>query len=104
MRAWHGSHASGLSPKAHAARIRRTTPRSMGQFYRPTPERRALRDTGGAMQRLDFRSPLSAYDQQAEDLRAGQRSGDPEAIAILKRNHPRFLDEKIPWLQKNVTD
>ncbi len=56
------------------------------------------------MQRLDFRSPLSAYDQQAEDLRAGQRSGDPEAIAILKRNHPRFLDEKIPWLQKNVTD
>src|SRR5581483_981524 len=42
--------------------------------------------------------------QQAADLLAGQHSGDASAIALLKRHHPRFLDEKIPWLEKQVSD
>ncbi len=53
---------------------------------------------------LPFRSPLSAFEQQAEKLLAGHRVADPAAIDLFHRKHPRFLDEKIKWLPKPIPD
>ena len=53
---------------------------------------------------LPFCSSLDQYQKQAEDLLGGQRSGDPHAIRILHENHPRFLDAKIVWLPKRLSD
>ncbi|MFZ0836485.1 MAG: hypothetical protein WAM77_03440, partial [Xanthobacteraceae bacterium] len=53
---------------------------------------------------LPFRSPLSAYEQQAERLLAAHRAADPAAIDLLHRKHPRFLDEKIKWRPKFIPD
>ncbi len=53
---------------------------------------------------VPFRSPLAVYEQQAERLLAGHRSGDPEALDIFHRKHPRFLDDKIKWLPKPIQD
>jgi len=36
---------------------------------------------------VPFRSPLSAYDEQAESLLAGHRAADPAAIDLFHRNH-----------------
>src|SRR5439155_3431772 len=55
-------------------------------------------------QPLPFRSTLEHYEKQAAELLDGHRSGDSPAIRILHQNHPRFLDSKIPWLPKNLTD
>jgi ankyrin repeat protein len=51
-----------------------------------------------------FRSPLSAYEQQAAGLLAGHRAADPAAIDLFHRKHPRFLDEKIKWRPKFIPD
>jgi ankyrin repeat protein len=51
---------------------------------------------------VPFRSPLSAYEQQAENLLAGHRAADPAAIDLFHRKHPRFLDEKIKWRPKFI--
>jgi hypothetical protein len=40
---------------------------------------------------VPFRSPLSAYEQQAEGLLAGHRAADPAVIDLFHRKHPRFL-------------
>jgi ankyrin repeat protein len=53
---------------------------------------------------VPFRSPLSAYEQQAETLLAGHRAADPAAIDLFHRKHPRFLDEKIKWRPKFIDD
>jgi hypothetical protein len=53
---------------------------------------------------LPFRAGLEQYQKQAEELLEGHRSGDAQAIRVLHENHPRFLDEKIPWLPKNLPD
>jgi ankyrin repeat protein len=53
---------------------------------------------------VPFRSPLSAYEQQAQSLLAGHRSADPAAIDLFHRKHPRFLDEKIKWRPKFIAD
>src|SRR6185312_11931337 len=53
---------------------------------------------------LPFRSPIAAYERQAEALLAGHRGGDPAAIDLFHRKHPRFLDEKIQWLPKSIPD
>src|SRR5438552_6355164 len=53
---------------------------------------------------LPFRSPLSAFEQQAEKLLASHRLADPAAIDLFHRKHPRFLDETIKWLPKAITD
>lgn len=52
---------------------------------------------------LTFRSPLADYVAQAELLLARWRAGDTWALDLFHRRHPRFLDEKIPWLQKRLT-
>ncbi|HXD17446.1 MAG TPA: hypothetical protein VN654_10555, partial [Vicinamibacterales bacterium] len=51
-----------------------------------------------------FRSPLTAYEQQAEELLAGHRAADRAAIDLFHRKHPRFLDEKITWRSKFIPD
>lgn len=53
---------------------------------------------------LPFRSTSEQYREQAEELLAGHRSGDSQAIDVFHRNHPRFLDSKITWLPKNLAD
>jgi ankyrin repeat protein len=53
---------------------------------------------------LPFRSPLSAYEQQAESLLAGHRAADPAAIELFHNKHPRFLDETIKWRPKFIPD
>ena len=53
---------------------------------------------------LPFRSTLDRYERQAEDLLESFNSGDPEALQIFRQRHPRFLDPKIPWLPKRLTD
>src|SRR3984893_16628421 len=53
---------------------------------------------------VPFRSPSSAYEQQAESLLAGHRAADPAAIDLFHRKHPRFLDEKIKWRPKFIPD
>ncbi len=56
------------------------------------------------LQLVAFRSPLAAYARQADDLLAGHRSADPAAIDLFHRKHPRFLDEKIKWRPKFISD
>jgi Ankyrin repeats (3 copies) len=52
---------------------------------------------------VPFRSPLAAYERQAEGLVAAHRAGDPAALDIFHRKHPRFLDAKIKWLPKPIS-
>lgn len=53
---------------------------------------------------LPFDAPLERYEQQAESLLAAFRAGDPGAIHCFKHCHPSFLDAKIPWLPKDLSD
>jgi hypothetical protein len=53
---------------------------------------------------IPFRSPLSAYEQQAESLLAGHHAADPAALDLFHRKHPRFLDEKIKSRPKFISD
>ncbi len=53
---------------------------------------------------LPFRSTLEQYQKQAEELLEAHRSGDSQALRIIHENHPRFVDSKIPWLPKNLSD
>jgi ankyrin repeat protein len=53
---------------------------------------------------LPFDAPLADYAAQADALYAGWRGGDPDAIRIFRSKHPAFLDAKIPWLQRQMTD
>lgn len=53
---------------------------------------------------LPFRAPLDQYQSQAEELLAACRAGDPGAVGLFKKCHPRFLDRKIPWLSTNPSD
>ena len=56
------------------------------------------------LQPVPFRSPLAAYERQAESLLAGHRADDPAAIDLFHRKHPRFLDDKVKWLPKIIPD
>ena len=53
---------------------------------------------------LPFDVGLDRYQRQAETLLAAFRAGAAEAISCFKHRHPRFLDEKIPWLPKRLSD
>jgi hypothetical protein len=56
------------------------------------------------MEHLRFNAPLHEYVQQADLLLAGWRSGDREAERIFRSKHPKFLDDKIPWLERRMSD
>ncbi len=53
---------------------------------------------------LRFNAPLSDYVKQADQLFAGWQSGEEQAVRRFRANHPKFLDEKIPWLERRITD
>lgn len=53
---------------------------------------------------LPFDSPLVRYDEQAVALLSAFRAGDAGALACFRRRLPRFLQEKIPWLPRDMTD
>lgn len=56
------------------------------------------------LQPLPLLAPLPQYQTQAEELLAGHRSGDAQAIRVLHEKHPRFLDAEIPWLPRTLPD
>jgi len=53
---------------------------------------------------LPFRAGLEQYQRQAEELLEAWKAGDPGAIQVIRTKHPRFLDDRIPWLPKNLSD
>jgi hypothetical protein len=53
---------------------------------------------------IPFDSPLRGYQEQAEKLLDALRAGNANAIKCFNECHPRFLDAKIPWLPKNLSD
>jgi ankyrin repeat protein len=53
---------------------------------------------------LPFRSVLEQYQKQAEELLVGHQLGDSQATRIVHQKHPRFLDSKITWLPRNLSD
>lgn len=48
-------------------------------------------------------SPIDNYAAQAEALLTAWRAGEPWAIDLFHRWHPRFLDERIVWLPKRLS-
>jgi hypothetical protein len=53
---------------------------------------------------LPFRSTLAQYRQQAQALLDSWQADDAPAIQIFRNNYPPFLDEKITWLPKQLSD
>lgn len=53
---------------------------------------------------LPFRAALPEYQRQAESLLDAWNARDPAAIQTVWQKHPRFLDEKIPWLPKRLPE
>lgn len=53
---------------------------------------------------LPFDSLPGAYESQAGTLLEAWKAGDPQAIRLFHQKHPRFLDSRIPWLPKNLSD
>jgi ankyrin repeat protein len=56
------------------------------------------------LRRLPFDASLADYQQQADTLFDAWTSGDADAIQIVRHTHPRFLDTKIPWLPKRMSE
>jgi ankyrin repeat protein len=53
---------------------------------------------------LPLRSSLNEYQRQAEELLEAFKAGDSGAVQIIRTKHPRFLDDRIPWLPKKLPD
>ena len=53
---------------------------------------------------LPFRSNLEEYQKQAGALLERFRSGDVDAIRVIKEHHPRFLRSDVPWLPRDLPD
>src|SRR5262245_62131495 len=51
-----------------------------------------------------FDSALDAYQKQAGDLLAAWRAADPDAVGIVRHNHPPFLDEEVRWMPKEMSE
>jgi hypothetical protein len=53
---------------------------------------------------LPFPSRLKEYEAQADALLEAWHAGDPDATRFVREHLPRFLDERIPWLPKRLSD
>ena len=53
---------------------------------------------------LPFRARVEEYEKQANDLIDAWQAGDPGAIEIVRRKHPRFLNPEIPWLPRKLSE
>jgi ankyrin repeat protein len=51
-----------------------------------------------------FRAPVEEYDAQAATLLDAWNAGEPDAIRIVRHKHPGFLDARVPWLPRKMTD
>ena len=56
------------------------------------------------MTALPFDAGIDAYEAQAATLHAAWRSEDADAIRLVHRRHPRFLDARTRWLPKRMSD
>jgi ankyrin repeat protein len=45
-------------------------------------------------------SAITDYLQQADELYAGWRAGNPDAVRLFRSKHPKFLDDTVPWLER----
>ena len=50
------------------------------------------------MEHLPLAATLAEYEAQAEQLLQGHAQGDANALELIHKHHPRFLDQKIKWL------
>jgi len=53
---------------------------------------------------LPFDAAIREYEQQAAELLDGWNAGDCGAIRTVRQKHPRFLDDRIPWLPRNLSE
>jgi ankyrin repeat protein len=53
---------------------------------------------------LAFNASLDEYIAQADALLAGWNSSNAGAVRVFRTRHPKFLDDKIPWLERHMTD
>lgn len=53
---------------------------------------------------LPFRSRVTDYERQAAGLLEAWRAGDPAALRLFHQKHPRFLDDRIPWLPRRIPE
>jgi ankyrin repeat protein len=53
---------------------------------------------------LAFNASIDGYIAQADALLAGWNAGDAVAVRVFRTRHPRFLDDTIPWLARDLTD
>ena len=53
---------------------------------------------------LPFRSSLTEFEMQASELFSAWQAGDACAMQIFREHYPPFLDERITWLPKNLSD
>ena len=56
-----------------------------------------------ALTPLPLRAPQKDYAAHARELLASWRAGEAWALDLLHHHHPRFLDNKIPWLPRQLT-
>jgi ankyrin repeat protein len=56
------------------------------------------------LRHLPFDAPLADYTRQADHLLAGWQAGRDDSIRVFRQKHPKFLDAKIPWLPRHMTD
>src|SRR5204862_6777410 len=53
---------------------------------------------------LPYDAPLTDYVTQAAALYVAWEAGDEKAVGLFRTRHPKFLDVKIPWLARRLTD
>lgn len=53
--------------------------------------------------RLPFDAALGDYETHSAQLLQGHATGDSEALSIFHRNHPRFVDDRMPWAPKRLS-
>lgn len=56
------------------------------------------------MSPLLFNAGLEHYQRQAQALLEGWTAGDSGAIQVFRQKHPRYVDSRIPWLSKKMSD
>jgi ankyrin repeat protein len=52
---------------------------------------------------LPPRAPLTDYAAQAASLLAAWRAGEAWALDLFHHRHPRFLDDRVPWIPKALS-
>src|SRR5687768_14829639 len=63
----------------------------------------ALTSPETRMEHLPFDAPLAEYVKQSDALLAGWGAREEASIGIFKSRHPKFLDGKIPWLERRMS-